>query len=167
MKNSTITGSKKLADVLVGVVDGIRRQVHGALGTRPWTVAVVTRRWSGDVAGVGTPTLNVLELDPPPNVKRVTRDRLGPAGREAAGSVVLTGVSLSYEQSELQPKVDARTEVAFRITEAHGTGQKTRWFVLAADPVARRGDNSGDGTDWYLVLNETSPMSNFDGVDGP
>lgn len=156
-----------LVDELVDVVDDIRREVHGALGTRRWSVSIVTRRWSGDERGVGTPTITVLELDPRPLVKRSTRDRLGPAGREAAGSIILTGVSLRYTEKELQPKVDGRTEVAYRMIDTSAQRQKPVWGVLSADPVARHGDHPGDATDWYIVLNETSPMGEFDGVDAP
>lgn len=163
MKDSTLDKSK-LGDKLIDVVDNVRRKIHAKLGTRPWTVAIVTRRWSGEERGVGTPTINVLELDPTPHVSRTTKDRIGPAGREAAGSVILTGVSLRYTEAELTPKADHRTEVAYRLTEGHGQRQKTRWFVIAADPVARRGDTPGDGTDWYIVLNETSNMGPLDGV---
>lgn len=162
-KNSTLDTSK-LGDKLIDVVDNVRRKIHSKLGTRPWTVAIVTRRWSGEERGVGTPTINVLELDPTPNVKVSGRDRMGPAGREAAGSMILTGVSLRYTLAELAPKVDHRTEVGYRLTEAHGQRKKTKWFVIAGDPVARRGDSPGDGTDWYIVLNETSDMGNLDGV---
>lgn len=166
MKNSRIN-PPLLADALIGVVDDIRRDIHGALGTRPWDVAIVTRRWSGDIRGEGTPSITILELDPAPNVKRNSRDRLGPGGREAAGSMVLTGVSLRYTEEELQPKADARTEIAYRLTEKHGQRLKVRWFMLSATPIPRRGDNEGDGTDWYLVLNEVSNLGNFDGVDSP
>lgn len=162
-KNSTLDTSK-LGDKLIDVVDNVRRKIHAKLGTRPWTVAIVTRRWSGEQAGLGTATVSVLELDPVPHVSRTARDRLGPAGREASGSVVLTGVSLRYSEAELAPKVDNRTEVAYRLTEGHGQRQKTRWFVLSASPVPRRGDSPGDGTDWYIVLNETSAMGGLDGV---
>jgi hypothetical protein len=108
--------------------------------------------------------VTILELDPTPHVKRTARDRMGPAGREAAGSLVLTGVSLRYTEAELAPKVDHRTEVAYRLTEGHGQRQRTRWFVIAASPIARRGDSPGDGTDWYLVLNESTSMGPLDGV---
>lgn len=165
-KNATIDKSK-LADKLVDVVDSVRRKIHAALGTRPWTVAIVTRRWSGEERGVGTCSETVLELDPTPHVSRNTRDRMGPAGREAAGSITLTGVSLRYTEEELAPKVDNRTEVAYRLTEGHGQRQKTRWFVLNASPVPRRGDTPGDGTDWYINLNETSDMGKLDGMDAP
>jgi hypothetical protein len=130
-------------------------------------VAVVTRRWSGDINGVGTPTSTILELDPAPKVERVTKDRMGPAGREAAGSIVLTNVSLRYTEAELQPYVDQKTEIAYRITERHGQRLKKRYFVLAGTPVPRRGDKAGDSHDWYIVLNETTDMGNFDGVDSP
>ena len=165
MSKNSILQSGLLADELVGVVDGIRREVHGALGTRPWKVDIITRRWSGDTCGEGNATIQVLELDPTPMVRRSTRDRLGPAGREASGSLIMTGVSLRYTEEELQPKVDARTEVAYRLTELHGQRQKTTWYVLSASPVPRRGDKRGDETDWYLVLNETSAMGDADGVD--
>ena len=165
-KDSTLD-TTRLGDKLIDVVDRVRRKIHSKLGTRPWSVAIVTRRWSGDERGVGTPTVSVLELDPTPHVARNSRDRLGPAGREAAGTMVLTGVSLRYTEAELAPKVDNRTEVAYRLTEAHGQRKKTRWFVISASPLARRGDTSGDGTDWYIVLNETSAMGALDGVDGP
>jgi len=166
MKDSTLDKTL-LADKLIGVVDKVRRKIHAKLGTRPWTVAIVTRRWSGGERGVGTPTISVLELDPTPMVQRNTKDRMGPAGREAAGTVVMTGVSLRYTEDELSPRADNRTEVAYRLTEAHGQRQRTRWFVLAASPVPRRGDKSGDSTDWYLLLNEASAMSGLDKEDAP
>lgn len=156
-----------LADALVDVVDDIRREVHGELGTRPWAVDVVTRTWSGSDRGVGTPTVSIMTLDPTPMVRRNAKNRLGPAGQEPQGSVTLTGVSLRYTQEELRPRVDKRTEVRYRIRDLHGTRQKPRFFVLSADPIARRGDKSGDGTDWYLVLEESAPMSGLDGVDSP
>jgi hypothetical protein len=154
-----------LADALVGVVDDIRRDVHGALGTRPWSVAIVTRRWSGEQRGEGTARDTVLELDPAPMVRRVTKDRMGPAGRESEGQVTMTQVSLAYGMEELQPRVDDRSEVAYRLTEAHGQRQAVRWFVLAAEPVPRRGDKDGDETDWYILLNETSALGPTAGVD--
>lgn len=165
-KDSTLDTSK-LGDKLIDVVDNVRRKIHTKLGTRPWTVAIVTRRWSGGERGVGTATVEVLELDPTPHVSRNAKDRMGPAGREAAGSLVLKGVSLRYTEAELAPKVDSRTEVAYRLTEGHGQRKKTRWFVIAASPIARRGDSPGDASDWYIVLNETSAMGNLDAVDAP
>lgn len=166
MKDAPINKSL-LADALVDVVDDIRRSIHGALGTRVWEVSIVTRRWSGDTRGVGTPTVSIVTLDPDPKVERVSRDRMGPAGREAAGSVVLTGVSLRYTEAELQGSPDERTEVAYRLREKHGQRKDDRWYVLAASPRTRRGDSPGDCTDWYIILTETSAMGDDDGVDAP
>ena len=165
-KNSTVNRSL-FGDKLIDVVDNVRRKIHAKLGTRPWSVAIVTRRWSGEERGAGTPTVTILELDPAPRVQINGKDRMGPAGREAAGTVILTGVSLRYTEAELEPKIDHRTEVAYRLTEAHGQRKKTRWCVIAGGPLARRGDTPGDGTDWYIVLNESTAMSNLDGVDAP
>ncbi len=154
-----------LADALVDVVDDIRRSVHGALGTRPWAVAVVTRRWSGGRRGQGHSTVNILDLDPVPRVERVSKDRMGPAGREAAGSVVLSEVSLRYSEKELQPHIGDGDEVGYRLTDLRGQRQTPKWYVLSASPVPRRGDKEGDKTDWYILLHETSDMGDMDGVD--
>lgn len=163
-RDSAIDGSI-FGDALVGAVDDIRRSIHGALGTRPWAVAIVTRRWQGGRRGEGHSTVSILELDPVPRVERVSKDRMGPAGREAAGSVVLSEVSLRYSEAELSPSIGEGDEVAYRLTELRGQKQKPKWYVLAASPVPRRGDKERDNTDWYILLHETSAMGDLDGVD--
>lgn len=163
-KNSTIR-SGLLADKLIGVVDGVRRKIHRALGTRPWQVDVVTRRWSGNSRGEGRATITVLTLDPTPQVVKNATDALGPGGREGAGTAIVTGVSLRYSQAELEPDVDSRSEVAYRLTELHGQKSRTSWYVLEGSPYQRRGDKPGDGSDWYIRLRETSAMGLLDGVD--
>ena len=163
-KESTIERGL-LADELVGVVDDIRRDIHGALGTRPWAIDIVNRSWSGQKRGVGVPTTRILRLDPTPRVERVTKDRMGPAGREAAGSVVLSEVSLRYSEAELQPSVATGNEIAYRLTELRGQKQVPKYYVLSAAPVPRRGDKVSDNTDWYILLHETSDMGDLDGVD--
>lgn len=97
-------------------------------------------------------------------VERRTRDRLGPAGREPAGSLVVYEVSLRYTEQDLQPRVERGTEIAYRITDLHGQGQPARYFVLSAAPVPRRGDKPGDRTDWYLVMNEATDFGDLDQV---
>lgn len=154
-----------LSDALIGVVDGIRRDVHGALGTRPWAVDIVTRTWSGGKRGVGTPSETRIRLDPNPQVVRRTRDRMGPAGREADGDLVLTGVSLRYAYEELRPQPRPGQEIAYRIVDIRGQRQRPIYAVISADPVPRRGDKEGDGTDWYVVLKETTDMGDLDGVN--
>lgn len=153
-------------DAISSIVDDVRATVHEALGSRTYRVEIVTRRWSGDAVGVGTAHEHVLEFKPRPLVARISRDRLGPAGREQAGDLRLTEVSLSYSTAELQPVVDPAMEVAYRVTDTAGQGQKPMFYVLAADPVSRRGDRKGDNSDWYIVLHETAPMTELDGVDG-
>lgn len=165
-KDSTLDKTK-FGDKIIDVVDNVRRKIHAKLGTRPYKVAIVTRRWSGEERGDGSWTDSVLELDPTPHVRENTRDRMGPAGREATGTIVLTGVSLRYSEAELHPKVDHRTEVAYRISEGHGQRQKTRWFVIASNPIPRRGDSPGDCSDWYILLEATSDMGKLDAVDAP
>lgn len=173
-KNSRLTDL--FADELVGVVDDVRREIHAALGTRPWRTFIVVRRWSGPSRGIGTPSYSYRELDPPPEVEMGVGDRLGPAGREASRQIKVTKVSLAYSEQELQPPVDARTEVAylFRDRDAPdppGKPDKVHradvWGVLASSPIPRLGDRSGDQTDWKLTLNQTSAMGVNDGVDEP
>lgn len=163
-KNSTVN-RRLLGDRLIDVVDGVRRKIHRALGTRPWEVSIITRRWSGAERGEGIAKTSIMTLDPVPQVVKNVRDRIGPAGREGAGSIVLTGVSLRYSEQELDPTHDHRTEVAYRLRELHGQKTHDSWYVIASSPVQRRGDKEGDATDWYLVLNETSAMTSEDGVD--
>lgn len=165
-KTSTLR-PRLLADALVDVVDGIRRCVHGALGTRPYRVDIVTRTWSGQRRGEGVATDKVLTLDPIPAVARTTSDKLSPGGRESSGAIKLTGISLRYSYEELMPKADRRTEVAWRLTELHGQRQGVRWFSPDGDPIPRRGDRPGDATDWVVTLHETSPMSNLEAVNSP
>lgn len=170
MANSSKTSEIKprlLGDALIDVVDGIRRCVHGALGTRPYRVEIITRRWSGRRRGEGSYKDSILVLDPIPAVARSSSDRLGPAGREGSGSIKLTGISLRYSYSELMPKADDRTEVAWRIVELHGQRQEDRWFIPDGDPIPRRGDKPGDATDWVINLHETSALSNVEAVDSP
>lgn len=170
MSNTTKTSEIKprlLGDALVDVVDGIRRCVHGALGTRPYRVEIVTRTWSGKRRGEGTASDKILVLDPIPSVSRATKDRLGPGGREHAGGIKLEGISLRYSYRELMPKGDDRTEVAWRIIENHGQRQEVRWFTPSGDPVPRRGDQPNDATDWVVTLHETSALSNLEHVNSP
>ena len=162
-KNSSIQRGK-LSDTLIGVVDNIRRTVHGALGTRPWAVHIVKRSWSGGDRGVGICSETFLELDPVPEVKRVTQDRMGPAGRESNGQSVLSKVSLRYTEAELAPVPKQNEEYAYRIRELHGQQQVDKFYVLATSPVPRRGDKPGDSTDWYILLNQTSNMGPMDGT---
>lgn len=158
---------KVLSDALIGVVDRIRSLIHPALGTRSYRVAIVKRTWSGGRRGVGTEARDITWIEPNPLVTRATKDRMGPAGRESAGQVILTEVSLSYTEGELDPQPGGGVEVAYVIVDNHGQRQKPKWHVLAASPVPRRGDKPGDRTDWYIVLNETSDVGDLDDVDSP
>lgn len=160
----TALNTDLFSDRLVGVVDRIRRRVHGVLGTRPWTVEIVKRIWSGGDRGLGSAKTSVLILDPIPKVERVTRNRQGPAGAEAEGEIVLSEVSLRYSESEIHPKGNRFTEVAYRLVEKLGTKQKVTYYVVAGDPVPRRGDKSGDGIDWYIRLKEVPDLGPFDEV---
>ncbi len=153
-----------LADVLVGVVDNVRRAIHSALGTRPFKVEIVTRRWSGPEVGLGTPTDYITELSPRPKVDWTPSSRMGPGGIEDTGHCTLTGVSLSYTQDELQPRRVPGSETVYRISEGHGQGQLPQFYTVVGQPVPRRGDGDG-GTDWKIVLEQVQALSSIDGSD--
>lgn len=151
-----------LGDVLVGVVDDIRREIRAALGTRPYRVAIVTRRWSGARCGEGTPTDTVLELDPAPMVTDLSaRIDLRPMGRDEEGDILLTEVSLRYTEAELHPIGNDSTEWAYVIKDAHGQQIRRRFFTVTKQPDARRGDHVGDATDWAVTLKKIEPYENF------
>lgn len=162
---SDLDPDESFVDSLSSSIDDIRRSIHGSLGTRTYRVQIITRQWSGERIGEGTPSKTVLELDPRPLVSRVSRDRMGPGGREATGDLVLTEVSLKYSALDLQPKVTPVTEVAYRIIDDGGQGQPDQWCVIDGDPVSRRGDRRGDNCDWRVHLRETAPMSDFDDAE--
>lgn len=154
-----------LGDALVGVVDEVRREVHGALGTRPHRVTIVTRTWSGARRGEGTPTETALELDPPPRVTDLAlRNELRPGGREEEGDVLLTEVSLRYTEAELMPSSERNVEWAYRITDAHGQDLRPRFYVPARPPRVRRGDHPGDGIDWAIALRRVTDFGANDGA---
>jgi hypothetical protein len=165
-----------VVDEIVDAIDDARREIHAALGTRPWRTFIAIRRWSGPERGIGTATMEYREIDPPPEVTVDGGDRLGHAGRESTRSIKVRKISRRYTELELQPRADAKTEVAylfrdrdapnppFPVDSAH---RADMWGVLSARPDERIGDRAGDESDWRLSLKETTPMSPYDGVDEP
>ena len=149
-----------LADALVGVVDDVRRAIRGGLGTNQYRVAIVTRAWSGGRRGEGISTETVLELDPPPTFTDLSiRNVMRPTGREEEGDAVLTGVSLRYTEAELAPTAGPDTEIAYRVTDAHGQGLAPSYFVPAAAPEPRRGNRPTDASDWKVLLRRVADFS--------
>lgn len=134
-------------DVLVDVFDHIRGTIDEALGTNPHRVAIVTRTWSGARVGEGVPTTTVLDLTPSPRVSDDATFAARYHGREERGRTRLTGISLRYTEAELVPSPGPSSEVAYRITERHGQGQRTRYLVPAGPPQVRRSH-----TDWTIDL---------------
>lgn len=152
-------------DALVGIVDEIRGTVRGALGTRPYTVSIVRREWSGGRVGVGTPTLTELFLEPTPMFEERSSARRGETGQEPTGDATLTEISLRYTEAELVGDAGGAVEVCYVVRETGGQAQADRWFVRNGMPRRRTGDQPGDRSDWKLSLSATSPMTPNDGVD--
>ncbi len=155
----SVLNSDRLADALVAPLDELRSLIHTELGTRPHRVWLVRQTWSGSEVGEGSPTRTEVEILPAPQVTYLAlRAELRPAGREEEGDVLLTCVSLRYAEPELYPSTDLRTEFAYRIDDAHGQGRASRWFIASRPPVARRGDQTGDQTDWAITLKSVAPL---------
>lgn len=162
MPNSTLDTSK-LSDALVSVADDIRRALHGELGTHPYKVAIVTRRWSGLRVGVGTFEDTILELDPQPTFRKSSGYRAGPGGFEKRYDAVVTGLSLTYTESELWQKGGGNTEVVWVVEEAQGQGQETEFYTIS-NLTPRRGDLPGDDIDWRAELSTVQPLTPWDGI---
>lgn len=154
-----------LADKLIGVVDDIRRKVHGALGTLPYVVSIVTRRWSGGRLGVGTYVDSRVELDPQPRVKCSLSVHTAPGGSESGGGAILTGVSLRYTEAEIWGKgVGGDSEQVWMLEEAHSQGQAPTYYTVAS-ATPRRGSNAGDATDWLVELAVVQDFAPYNGTD--
>lgn len=154
-----------LADALVGVVDDVHGAVHGALGTRPYRVSVVTRRWSGSHTGEGTCVDSVMPIEPPPEVIRGGTNRFGPAGAEGKNSVTLREVSFRYVEAELYPQDNpANVETVYMLERTFGGGANSdqEFFTAENSPTPERGDLPGDRIGWLVKLHE---IQGFDPVD--
>lgn len=102
-----------LRDDLIGVVDGIRRDViDGDLGLRLHTVQIRRRTWSGAKLGLGDATDELVTLDPRPRV-RVTLDVPSTeAGKREVGDLVVSRISATYTEDDLFPR-DLPSNVEF------------------------------------------------------
>jgi hypothetical protein len=162
-----------LADALVGVVDTIRRDIHGELGTRPWRVSFVRRTWSGGVVGEGNPTDSIEVLDPDPEVVFADggSNRMSPGGVESTNKVTLYGVSLRYTMEEIYPSVlPPGVEFVYMLERQFGqafgaTEPQREFFTVTSTPVPRRGDKRNDASDWKIGLSEVEGFSLYNGSD--
>lgn len=150
-----------LADDLVGVADLVRGTVHEALGTRPYVVDLVTITWSGTRPGDGTASVAVEAVSPAPRVPQYVRDEMRPGGRDEEGTIEVTEISGTYSEAELYKPPGAvlvrNVEFFWRVTDAHGQGARPRWYVPAAPPKSRRGDEKDAQADWSIRLRLVEP----------
>lgn len=153
-----------LSDRLIEVVDNIRRAIHGRLGTHPFRVYQVVRRWSGGRLGLGTPQDSIFTPDPQPTVKKSSKFRHGPGGFEKRFDCVLTGLSLRYTEAELNPKGGGDTEAVWVVEDTRGTAKDTEFYTVV-DLTPRRGDSPGDDIDWKMELGTVERMGPYDGTD--
>jgi hypothetical protein len=142
-----------LADELIGVADVVRSSVHGALGTRPYTVHTVLRTWSGSRPGDGTVFDVETEIVPPPSIPQLGANQMRPTGQDEEGTITATEVSLTYSEDDIcRRNLAANEQFYWRLTERHGQNSAPQWFVVAARPKAQRGDQEGDTIGWVIRL---------------
>lgn len=154
MPGSTFDSS--LVDDLVPTVDSLRSELLPAFGVRAHRVYLVRRQWSGAKRSVGTVSvLSEVEMLPPPLIKdgapRTSEQRyeLKSHGRDEEGEVEASEISLTYTEAELTGGViPAREEFFWKVVDAHGQAQSTRYYVPAAPPRVDREESIG----WTVIL---------------
>lgn len=160
---------KLYADRLSGAVDKIREAVHGRLGTRPYKVSVITRRWSGRKTGEGTYRDEILDIVPSPEVVRGGTNRFGPGGQEGTNRVTLKDISFRYTDNELYPKQrDPNVEIVYMLERTFGGDPNTlqqEFFTVENSPTPERGDKHGDRIAWSVKLHETQGFSPPDRIN--
>lgn len=147
-----------LADELIGVADVVRAAVHGGLGTRPYSVHLVTRTWAGPRRGEPPVVETAAEILPPPSVPQLGANQLHPTGQDEEGQITITEVSGTFTQDELYPKDNPENvEFYWRLTERHGLGSTEHWLLPVARPKFERGDQVGDAIGWRVQLRVVEP----------
>ena len=143
-----------LVDSLVNVIDSLRSSLNPAMGVRQYNVTIVKRTWSGGAIGDGTASFTRQTiLDPQPSVTWDERDyRLDPnagCGLVDAGFCTLREVSLTLTEAELLgTPLAAGVESYYRITDAHGQGIQTTYWVVTGTPEPDREKDIG----WIIKL---------------
>lgn len=150
---SSTLGSN-LVDSLVPVVDALRSSLHPDMGVRQYTVTLVKRTWDGGRVGDGVATFDSeTVLSPQPHVFWDSREfRLSPdagCGLVDAGNCTLKEVSLTYTESDLLGiSLNAGQEFYYRISDAHGQGIATTYWIPSATPIPDREQDIG----WIVHL---------------
>lgn len=140
MPGSAVLGSN-LVDELVPVADEIRAELYPDLGVRQHRVYVEKWRWSGTERGDGNASqLSSLEITPRPVIDEdALRAPLPAGGQQDEGTLVLTGVSLTYTEAELTGGVLLATDSYFwKVVDGNGQSIQVRWYQLDDPPKADR-----------------------------
>ena len=161
MPGNAVLDPNNLVDGLVeDVIDGLREELHPQFGVRPYRVFLVTRTWTGRTVGDGRVTESEEEIRPQPDVvlgqvqSEEVSYRLEQAGIDEVGGLVLQEVSLTYTDEQLTGgDLKPNQQFFYRLDEAQGQGQPSRWFVLGKPPVVDRAKTMG----WIVYLRRTSP----------
>lgn len=168
MANAILDKHRIPVDAISGAADRIRARVHERMGSRPYRVSVVIRRWSGDRTGEGSYVDSVLVLAPRPEVVRGGTNRMGPGGMEGNNKVTLREVSLSYTEDELYPRgLQANEECVYMLERTFGGAPNAsqEFFTVENSPTPERGDKPGDRLAWTIRLHEIQGFNPVDQTD--
>jgi hypothetical protein len=142
VSGSATLGSNLVDRLVPKVIDGLRRKLHPKFGVRAYKVFTIARTWSGGGMGEGTASDVVVELDPQPKVKiwDGLRYSLEPCGLDEAGEIMLTEISLTYTQAELDGggSLSQNQEFLIRVDEAHGQEQRSCFYIHTRRPFVDR-----------------------------
>ena len=140
-----------LVDDLVPCIDELRKDLHQGMGTRPYEVCFIRRKWNGCVVGDGQYTDTVLEACPRPHVHPFSslKYQQEPCGLDEAGYVKVTEVSLSYTFHDIVAcEADEGVEHLIKIQSDATHGGPPRYFVHARPPYIDKEKTFG----WVLYL---------------
>ena len=168
MPDALLDKHRNPVDAISGAADRIRMRVHERMGSRPYRVSIVIRRWSGEKTGEGTYVDEVKVLSPTPEIVRGGTNRLGPGGQEGTNRVTIRDVSFAYTEAELYPKdLPANAELVYMLERQFGGAPNAsqEFFALENSPTPERGDRQGDRLAWSLKLHEGQGFSPVDNVD--
>lgn len=167
MPGSAVLGTNLVDELVPDVIDGIRADLHPALGVRQFNFFVITRTWASGEIGGGGPFTDVFlgigvagTLDPQPLVKpyKSTEGRgftLEPCGIDNADALKMEEVSMTFTEEELGSpfcEFPDGVEKFLQLVDAHGQGNHVSYWRHHVRPFNDREETMG----WMLTLESTS-----------
>lgn len=149
-----------IINTLIPILDTIRGTVATIVGDHVYDFYLVSRQWSGNVVGAGTPTDTETKIVPSPRVNK-TPERASSQqytaqtyGRLDMSRIEVTEISLAYAETDLTHEPAPGEQVFYRLKDAQGNGLPDEDYVLTGPPVADREKTIG----WILKLEKATEV---------